>query len=49
MNVQLLAAGVFLVHSGALLVSDKYELAYALQTQDDLELVRRLVLSTVQC
>jgi hypothetical protein len=38
MNVQLLAVGVFLVHSGTLLVSDKCELAYSPQTRDDLEL-----------
>jgi hypothetical protein len=37
MNVKFLAASVLLVQSGALLVSNNYKLAYALQTQDDLE------------
>ncbi len=41
MNVKLLAACVLLLQRGTFLVSDNYNLAYALQILDDLELGRR--------
>ncbi len=36
MNVKLLAASVLFVQSGVFLVSDSYDLAYALQTVENL-------------